>query len=265
MKINLDNRSFITITGEDRFDFLQGLITNDIFKVKKDGLIYSCLLTPQGKYLFDFFIFEHDDALVLDCLEVDAPSLFKKLRMFTLRSHVKLSITPDLFHVASILSDEVVTDKYCFQDPRHIDMGQRLYTDDENEKSTPSENYDYHRYGLSIAEGSSELIQQKTTMLEANMDVIGAVDFDKGCYMGQELTARTHYRGLVKKRYMSFEVKGDSGLDIGTDIKDDAGKLIGDVRAFVSNQSKHRGLALMRLNAEPVGKVYALNGTVLKF
>lgn len=263
MNIHLDNRSFLTITGEDRYDFLQGLITNDIFKVEKQGLIYSCLLTPQGKYLFDFFIFEHDGALVIDCFSSDVEILFKKLRMFTLRSHVKLSITPDIFYVIAVLNSDKPTDEHCYHDPRHEDMGYRFYSIAKPENLEPLSAYQYHRYGLTIAEGASELIQQKTTMLEANMDVTGAVDFDKGCYMGQELTARTHYRGLVKKRYMSFQC--DDRPDVGMDITNDSGKLIGDVRAFIAYDDKGRGIALMRLDAEPKDKIYTVNGMSLKF
>ncbi len=242
----LKNRSFICVSGEDRYEFLQGLITNDIYKLKEQPLIYSWFLSPQGKYMHDFFIFEKDKQLFIDCQKSQQESLFKKLRLYKLRSKVTLSFFDDVITVLSLeTKEQFIDESYIALDPRHVDMGWRLYIfgneiqENFDKLEVP---YEAKRYHLGIAEGDNEIIMNKSTLLEYRMDVFNAVDFDKGCYIGQELTARIHYRGLLKKEIVPFSITAKAVFE-GKDIML-GDKNVGEVRGYDS--STGHGIALMK-------------------
>lgn len=242
----LKDRSFIEVSGEERFDFLQGLITQDINKIKETGLIYSWLLTPQGKYAYDFFIFTKGESLFIDCESGKSSALYKRLKLYKLRSKVSLSLYEEPIHVFAVWTEDMMHDKEnIYQDPRHNGMGQRLYcfgSDEDPLVMFEPTSYQGKRYQLGIGEGSEEIIENKSTLLEYRMDALNAVDFDKGCYMGQELTARMHYRGLLKKSIVSFCIEGQRSLEGETVTCDD--KNVGDVRAFDCDSGY--GLALVK-------------------
>lgn len=258
----LNNRQLIAITGEDRYDFLQGLITNDIYKLQEKPLIYSCFLTAQGKYLYDFFIFEQDETLFLDCHQDQALDFSKKLKLYKLRSKVQLSfLDGSLDNQVLVLFN--ADKKLGYPDPRSDAMGQRLYFKKlEDTGAYERIDYDLQRFQNGVPEGGDDLLSGKTTMLEARMDELGAVDFKKGCYIGQELTARTHYRGLVKKKLFVFSFKGDAPA-INAKIVNADGKSAGEAR---STHSAGYGFALMRLDSEPQNNEFTTEtGQVIYF
>lgn len=220
--VTLPNRGLIHIEGKDRHDFLQGLITQDMNKLTSGAIVYGCLLTPQGKFLHDFFIHDGGDFILLDCEGgARAQDLYKRLNMYRLRSDVKISVE-DNNTIYAILypsptsltpTDEAslpsptgrgrgpceVWEGEGLKDPRHADMGTRSFEKPDNLDEKPFAEWDKHRIALTLPDGSRDMMIERSTLLECNLDKLNAIDFDKGCYMGQELTARMHYRGLSKK------------------------------------------------------------------
>tara|TARA_R110002095_G_scaffold85307_1_gene74264 strand:+ start:1968 stop:2726 length:759 start_codon:yes stop_codon:yes gene_type:complete len=191
---NLKGRACIKISGIERQTFLQGLITNDLELLKQQDCVYACLLTPQGKFLFDFFITQDQDTLCLDCESGQrASDLLKLLTMYKLRAQAGLTLE-DNITVYAIIGAEI-----GHKDPRHPTMGYRSFTPPKDIAEQPFEDWDSIRISLTIPDGSRDLIIGKSTMDEARMDKIHGISYEKGCYVGQELTARMHYRGLGKK------------------------------------------------------------------
>ncbi|MCD8498374.1 MAG: folate-binding protein [Alphaproteobacteria bacterium] len=200
--VKLENRGLITLTGPDSKDFLQGLITNDINKLTPETLLYACLLTPQGKFLHDFFISERDDgSLLIDCEGGErAADLAKRLSMYKLRKDVKITAQEDNpVYAGPDLPGGL-------PDPRHPDMGSRSFVKPDNMPEAPFDEWDYKRITLTIPDGSRDLAVNNSTMDEAHMDQLNAINYQKGCYVGQELTARMHYRGLGKKHLRTVKL-----------------------------------------------------------
>lgn len=197
----LENRGLIHLEGPDRLKFLQGLITNDINKLKPGRLLYACFLTPQGKFLHDFFISGGEDFLLLECEGGSrARDLYERLLKHRLRANVQISIeeqTP----VYAVFGNET-----GLPDPRHEKMGRRSFERPEGLPEKPFETWDSLRIALTIPDGSRDLIPEKSTLDEGRIDTLSGVDYEKGCYIGQELTARMHYRGLGKKHLQTVKL-----------------------------------------------------------
>ncbi len=190
----LKNRGIITIRGQDRESFLQSLISNDIALLKTQDCVYACLLSPQGKFLYDFFLTVEQDTILIDCEGGQrTDSLAKILNMYKLRADV------DITYDNNTTLYEVIGAQHGYKDPRHPDIGYRSRTKPKNIEEKPFSSWDKHRISLTIPDGSRDMIIQKSTLLECNIDKLNGLSFDKGCYIGQELTARMHYRGLAKK------------------------------------------------------------------
>lgn len=260
----LESRGILSVGGEDRTTFLQGLISNDIDRVAVDRAIWAALLTPQGKYLHDFFVAGIDETLYLDCESDRLMDLGKRLHRYKLRAQVELGIGEGMAVYALFgggaldalnLSADAgaarsLRDGIVYTDPRLPAVGARALLpacDAENLLETlgfhaaDTDSYETLRLEHGLSDGSRDLIVEKSTLLESNFDELHGVDWDKGCYMGQELTARTKYRGLVRKRLMPVRIDGPVP-ELGTPLM--AGdKEIGEMR---SGQNS-RGLALIRL------------------
>ncbi|MBE7638546.1 folate-binding protein [Sneathiella sp. P13V-1] len=249
----LDDRSLLKISGDDRTDFLQNLISNDLGQLSADKAIYSALLTPQGKFLFDFFLMDFGDYLLLDCEKSRSADLIKRLTMYKLRSAVEIEDISDALSVFGIFdknpgSDITPPDNLdgkLVADPRLSALGYRLYTSgssiDHLEEADEGA-YRHHRFALGVPEGSEDIQPEKNFLLEANFEELNGVSFSKGCYIGQELTARTKFRAKIKKRLFKFEYDGD--LSAG-DLISSNEKEIAKVVSF----SKPYGLAMTRLDA----------------
>ena len=232
------HRSVIQITGNDAATFLQGLITNDIHSASDDKAIYACLLTPQGKFLYEMFIIGHDGGYLLDVQSNTAEALMKRLKMYKLRSDVTLEMT----NYKVIASNSNLSALTSFTDPRHSDMGSRFICQDTPELAfNDFEIYDMHRLTLGIPDGDRDMIADKSIMLESGIDDLNGIHWDKGCYVGQELTARTKHRGLVRKRLLPVTFEG-AAPEFGSLLYKD-GKKAGEMRSHYQNQ----GLALIRL------------------
>ena len=195
---SLPNRGLIKVSGADRRAFLQGLISNDVNLLDKQPSVYACLLTAQGKFLHDFFLTEKDDTILIDCEGgARAEDLAKRLKMFKLRSKVEIEVEPS--HNVYISNTE------GWDDPRHPDLGKRSFTKPAGEEQ-PFEVWDKKRIMLAVPDGSRDMIVEKSTLLESGIDILNGISWDKGCYVGQELTARMNYRALVKKRLQTVKV-----------------------------------------------------------
>jgi folate-binding protein YgfZ len=197
MFAHLSSRSCLHITGEDAAGFLQGLISNDIRKAGQGALIYAAMLSPQGKYLHDFFITAHEGGFLVDIEAARASDFKKRLMLYKLRS--KVEITSDALQVSASWNEPKPQGQLVFADPRLAELGFRMYQNSHTEEEGAEEAYHAHRISLGVPDGALDLIPEKSFLLEWGIDQLHGVDYQKGCYVGQEVTARTHYRGQVKK------------------------------------------------------------------
>jgi len=192
----LSSRGLIHLEGPERHDFLQGLITNDMNMFAPGKALYTCLLTPQGKFLHDFFVSVGDDFTLLECEGgARAQDLFGRLNKYRLRSDVQISVEENV-PVYVIFGDQNAPG---YPDPRHPEMGFRSFEKPKDIEEKPFDEWDCHRIRLGIPDGSRDMIPDKSTLDEANIKKWNGVSYEKGCYVGQELTARMKHRGLGKK------------------------------------------------------------------
>ena len=243
----LPSRGVIEVSGEDRVSFLQGLVSNDVAKVAPGRAIWAALLTPQGKYLADFFILTDADTLLLDCERSQIPMLAPKLSRFRLRAKVTVLAREELrvgvawgsgaWGGAAPPGDVVAPD------PRLPGAGWRLLSRTPLATNATPEDWDRHRLALALPDGTRDLEVDKTALLEAGFDELHGVSWTKGCYLGQELTARTKYRGLLKRRLVPVTANGELPAP-GTPVHRD-GVEVGTMRSGRDGI----GLAVLRLDA----------------
>ena len=251
----LPHRGVIAVAGDDRVEFLQGLISNDVTKVAPGRAIWAALLTPQGRFLNDMFVVDAGfGTLLLETERERAPALARKLSMYKLRSKVTVEDRSAAMDVAVVFGPgaekcAAVPSALSFVDPRLPELGVRVLVPTGQAgkllglPEAPAGAYDALRLSLGVPDGSRDLPVEKALLLESGFDELHGVDWQKGCYMGQELTARTKYRGLVKKRL--FPVKIDGALPPpGTAIVRN-GEEVGELRSGAGD----RALALLRLEA----------------
>ncbi|WP_114393654.1 YgfZ/GcvT domain-containing protein [Oleisolibacter albus] len=259
--IPLTARGVIALTGADRISFLQGLVTADVSRVTPTRAGWGALLTPQGKFLHDIFFLATGDQMLLDVEAERLPDLLKRLRLYRLRAKVELTDASDRFTVAAVIGDGAAAllgvpaeagaarpyeEGAACVDPRLPDLGCRLLLPREAPLPAPvgdAADWDRLRLGLGVPDGSRDLIPDKSILLENGFDELGGVAWDKGCYMGQELTARTRYRGLVKKRLLPVRLDGPlpaPGTIILAGDRD-----VGEIRSGRDGMA----LALLRLDA----------------
>ncbi|GGC37721.1 glycine cleavage system protein T [Siccirubricoccus deserti] len=241
----LPARGVVEVAGEDRVAFLQGLVSNDVAAAAPGRAVFAALLTPQGKWLADFFILAEGDRLLLDCEAAQVPMLMPRLSRFRLRSKVALRDASAEFVVhAGWGGAPLPTDAITAPDPRLPEAGWRTLATAPlpGTEATP-EDWDRHRLMLGLPEGSHDLVPEQSVLLEAGYDELQGVSWSKGCYMGQELTARTKYRGLLKRRLVPVGVDGPMP-EAGTPILSNGAEL-GQMRSGRDGL----GIALLRLEA----------------
>ena len=235
----LDYRKLIRISGIDTRNFLQKILSNDIKKLEVKKLQYSLLLTPQGKIMYDFFIFQQSKYLYLDCYAIFLQEIIHILNYYKLRCNIE--ITQD--HSAIYISNYMLN-KNCFEDPRDSRLGYRFYDFDCKTKKTDLKKsvIDYYtslRLQHLVPEFGIDFISKQLFPLDLRMHELNAVNFNKGCFVGQEVTARMHYRNRIKKRLLYIELEGYI-IDHKDIIKDNR-KL-----GIVLNQYQDKALVLLK-------------------
>lgn len=200
----LANRALIRIAtsddGEDIREFLQGLVTQDLAVVQPDAPQWSALLTAQGKVMYDYFLWADGDDILVDCEADVAEALAKRLKLYRLRRKIDITLEEMMSVHWSKDGDNHPAD------PRLAELGYRwLAARSESEGADTA--YRAHRLSLGITEGQAELGAEKTLWLECNADALNGVSFTKGCYVGQENTARMNYRQKVNRRMVVVPVE----------------------------------------------------------
>jgi hypothetical protein len=270
--VPLPARALMRISGPDARSFLNGVVTNDVALATTEQSIWSGFLTPQGKFLHEFFLVEGPDgALWMDCEAVRREHLKKRLAIYKLRAKAEIAEADDLCVHALLgirslgLLDLPALEGYAqplgdgaaFVDPRLGSLGARAILPAETAEATLREAgfrigetsaFDRLRLSLGVPEGSRDLEPEKATLIESGFDELRGIDWSKGCFLGQELTARMKYRGLAKKRLVPVEIEGPTP-EPGAAIKRD-GKTAGTLRSAVDGV----GLALIKLDQLDTGQ-----------
>jgi len=225
----LEDRGLLYLSGEDVKEFLQNLVTNDIEKVTNKMSCFAALLTPQGKYLFDFLIIKHKSGYFLDCEKKDIDQLYNKLNLYKLRSKVEILNLSNEFIVAALSKEKFLslddssdlegfTIKYnedtIFIDPRLKKLGARLIINLEKLnlslkklKLNTANVEDYYKFSheLGISQIDNINLQNKVFGIECNYEELNGIDYKKGCYVGQENTARIKHKNKLGKRLLAVK------------------------------------------------------------
>jgi len=254
---NLTDRGVLEIGGEDRVAFLQGLVTNDVAAVAPGGAIFAALLSPQGKWLFDFFVFADAERLLLETDRAAIPELVPRLSRFRLRAKVAFRDLSSELTVQVGWGDVPLPDGLAAADPRLAAAGWRALRAFPLPADADQTDWDRHRLALGLPDGARDLVADQTILLEAGYDELNGISWSKGCYMGQELTARTKYRGLLKRRLVPVAIEGPAPAP-GTPVMRD-GVEIGEMRS----SRDARGIAQLRLEALAGGALTAASATLL--
>uniref|UniRef100_A0A0K8SQI9 Putative transferase CAF17, mitochondrial n=1 Tax=Lygus hesperus TaxID=30085 RepID=A0A0K8SQI9_LYGHE len=242
----LQNRTVLTIERASCSEFLQGLITNDMDLLSSQKSLYTMLLNSKGRVLFDAIVYktESPDKFHLECCSDVADAVSKHLRVYSLRK--KIAVSKSSLSVWAVFCDSGV-DKDFIPDPRCIDPWVfRCLSESPPSRDVKNGIYTKLRISLGIAEGSKEIPVGEAFPLEYNADFLNGVSFDKGCYVGQELTARVHHTGVVRKRIMPLELPEEPSedCDLSKPVIDvESSKAVGKIRGLCEN----RAVALMRV------------------
>ena len=253
---HLPDRAVLSVAGEDRVSFLQGLVSNDVAAAAPGCPVWAALLSAQGKYVSDFFIRAADDTLLLDCPAAHADEIATKLLRFRLRARVTMERVPFAVHAVWDGAAEVGLD--AEPDPRLPEAGLRVLSPTALAGNATAAEYDAHRLALGLPDGAPDLEPGRSVLLEAGFDELGGVSWTKGCYMGQELTARTRYRGLIKRRLVPVVVTAGALPAPGTPLLGASGAEAGTMRSGRDAV----GLATLRLD-HLAGPLTTADGTRL--
>lgn len=281
--LDFSHRESITISGDDRVDFLGGLVTNQIKNLTPTQSIYTAMLSPQGRFLWDFTLIDHGSEFFLDTEPDTVPDLKKSLEFYRLRSKVQIQDQSTQFATLGLAGSTACTNVArlfpsihdataplgttwtlennirLWRDPRHPDFGfrlqvpvsgfvelwQRLHT------AIPAAGHwawEAYRILHALPRGGAEWISGETLPLEAGALEMNAVSFQKGCYVGQETTARTHHRGTLKKRLFHVTIESQEIVPPQTHILLPSGKDVGTITSSTLVDKKVQGLALLRVS-----------------
>jgi len=252
--ITLEDRGFIQVTGPEAKDFLQNIVTNDIEKVTNNSTVFSSILTPQGKYLFEFFVLKFKDSYLLECEKKSSAEIIKLLNFYKLRSKVDFIDLSEKY-VAAVVSLEKFKemngsnlskgsttsygDDPVYIDPRNDKLGAKIISKLENIhltikklnlKISDKKNYYNKSFELGIPQIDLNKLKDKIFGIENNLDELNGIDFKKGCYIGQENTSRIKLRNKLRRRILPIQkISGEiSENDVIKYKNNDIGKILID-------------------------------------
>ncbi|XP_067308238.1 putative transferase CAF17 homolog, mitochondrial [Pseudorasbora parva] len=269
---SLPHRTLINVSGQDIYPFLQGIITNDMTLLAEDVCaMYAHMLNVQGRTLYDIIIYSLKEnpngfnGVLLECDNIVQESIMRLLKVYKIRRKVNISLCPSLslwallpWNKDAVLGkskpDVTAADKVLVleQDPRTELMGWRMITSCQDNlheivsacRRGNTEEYHRHRYEIGLPEGVGDLPPGEALPLESNLVYMQGISFSKGCYIGQELTARTHHTGVIRKRLMPVTMSAPAeNLDQGAALETEGGRPAGKYRAGIDKL----GLGLIRL------------------
>ena len=261
----LEDRGILCLSGEDRVEFLQNIVTNDVALVSGSTAIWAALLTPQGKYLHDFFVVALGDILMLDCERTRIDDLRERLGRYKLRSRVEIHDVSEAWAVAALMGTDADSDALvglegrggpfgggvCYVDPRYGAIGARALVPRDAVAQLPAagfeeaepQAYDHHRLCIGLPDGSRDLEVDKALPMENGFDALHGIAWDKGCYVGQEITARMRYRANARRQLLPVEIDGPVP-PCGAPV------MLGEREAGeMRSAAEGIGLALLRLDA----------------
>ena len=247
--------SIIKVAGPDKFSFLQGIISNDVEILKTNLSLYAAILTPQGKYLSDFFLSIYQDNILIEIKSKNLDLVIKKLSMFKLRSNVSFEVITNfkiyLLNESSVKIFEKEKNKKTFNDPRFKNLFHRVYIFGKHKMSNLENNGfsllkqdEYHSLRLlnAIPDFTLDATSNKSLLMEMRFDRLNGISWNKGCYLGQEITARMYYRKITKRQLYHVKIKFDTFID-------DKILLDGVEIGFITSYDKENGLAYISNNA----------------
>lgn len=216
----LPSRAVLRLSGDDTLNFLQGLVTNDVLRLPKEKVQYAAMLTPQGKFLHGFFLFWHDGAVLVDVDNMRAVDLLQRLKLYRLRSRVAMELMPETVQVAALWHEDgllpVPEGVIAVADPRNPQLGYRVVGDIQawahGVPVVDAAAYDAMRLSLGVPDESRDLTPEKSFVLPFGFEFLHAVDFRKGCYVGQEVTARSKHLGTLRK--FMYVVKSEDDVNL---------------------------------------------------
>ena len=247
----LEDRGILFIQGKDAKEFLQNIITNDINKVNETNSCFASLLTPQGKYLFDFLIIKHKNGYFLDCEKLQIENLFNQLNLYKLRSKIEILNLSNEFVVGAMSNEKFLkfegaknlpgfTIKYkkdpIFLDPREKELGARIIINLEklnlslkqlDLKTSNTDEYYKFSHEIGIPQKNTDQLKNKIFGIECNFEELNGIDFKKGCYVGQENTARIKLKNKLSKRLLPIQlIKGELKDEIIKYNDNEVGKVL---------------------------------------
>jgi len=227
------DRAILRVSGAERVAFLQGLVTNDVNKLARQGIVYAAMLTPQGKFLADFFLVGEGESILVDTDAALADDLEKRLTLYRLRSKVSVERVE-----MAVTRGIGPAPEGALSDPRHPAMGWRLYGE-RLEQGAPVD-WDARRVSALVPETGDELIAGESYILEQGFERLDGVDFRKGCYVGQEVTARMHHKTELRKGLVRVSIDGPAGPGAPITTSDDK------VAGVLHTRAGDRALAWLR-------------------
>ena len=252
----LRDRIIIQIHGKDKFSFIQGIISNDVNILKKKTSIYSSILTPQGRFITDFFLSMYKDSFLIEIHKNDKEVFLQKLNIYKLRSEVEFTILKNcnvflIFSNSQNLFSNISYDQILFfDDPRFKSYLKRLYFFDKknyeilkknNIKEISSNEYDEIRFRNGIPDFQVDATKNKSLLMEMRFEDLNGISWDKGCYMGQEITARMKYRNLMKRKIFNIKINFVTHLESSIKVDD---QKIGEL----TSHNKKYGFGYINLN-----------------
>ncbi|MEJ2124782.1 MAG: folate-binding protein [Alphaproteobacteria bacterium] len=245
----LVDRGLVEVAGSDATDFLQGLVTNDVDHEQEGEALFAGLLTPQGKILCDFFVIRREAKVYwLECARAQAGDLVKRLTMYKLRAKITVADRTDEFAIAASWGAEgasgvsaipaLAASVVSYADPRFAPLGWRhilpatdaaSFSENAGAAAADEAAYHAHRIGLFVPQGGVDYIYGESFPHESGYDSLNGVDFEKGCYVGQEVVSRMHHRGTAKTRIAGVELVAPLAAHAEADVDTDASAL--EIRA----------------------------------